>query len=387
MSDIEDIINEQRQASATEDGAIVERQASLATFGRAEIDQQIATAHAFPRSVKQFISDLASLATITQEVAESCTYALPRKQWDKEKKQSITKNIVGPSARFAELVGSCWGNARARTGLQEEGQDFVVARGVMMDLQKNWGIEVDVPRRIVDSQGRRFSVDMIGVTVSAASSIALRNAILKVVPRALWEPVWNKARATALGEGLSLTEQRLKALEWFHKKGVSKETLFDHFAINGIEDMTLEHIEALLGYKTALKEGDTTVEKLFSKDDVADTTRKPAATTLDDIKGKANPPAAATPPAPTPAPAPAPTSAPGQPTGDLLGDTAGSPPQSLIPTFEELKGKLQKARSLDSLDTHADWIRHFPDAAQKLALDEAYEARKAQLAKAQPEAK
>lgn len=385
MSDIEDIINEQRQASAAEDGAIVERQATTATFGRAEIDQQIATAHAFPRSVKQFVADLASLATITQEVAESCTYALPRRQYDKEKKQYVTKNIVGPSARFAELVGSCWGNARARTGLLEEGQDFVVARGVMMDLQKNWGIEVDVPRRIVGSNGQRFNVDMIGVTVSAASSIALRNAILKVVPRALWEPIWHKARATALGEGISLTEQRLKALEWFHKKGVSKETIFEHFDIKGVEDMTLEHIEALLGYKTALKDGDTTVERIFGKDDVADT-GKPAAKSLDDIKAAAGAKAedrdeSGGPKADVkPGPRSTVTAGSGQPpAADLLGDSA-TPPG--LPSFEELKEKLRKARSLETLGVHADWIRHFTDPAQKLALDEVYEARVKALAEA-----
>lgn len=363
--DIDDIIEQQRQASSKEDGAIVERQATTATFGRAEIDQQIATAHAFPRSVKTFISEAASLVTITQEVAESCTYALPRKQKDKETGRYVTKNIVGPSARFAEIIGSCWGNARARTGLQDEGQDFVVARGVMMDLQKNWGIEVDVPRRIVDSQGRRFNVDMIGVTVAAASSIALRNAILKVVPRALWEPIWNKARATALGEGISLTEQRMKALEWFQKKGVSKETIFDHFAINGIEDMTLEHIESLLGYKTALKEGDTTVERIFGKDDTADTTRKPAATTLADIKAGAVDPARAAQAAAA--------------VKDALNPPADAGVQ--LPAPEELIAKMKGARKLESLDVHADWIRHYTDDATKTLLTEHYEARKAELSK------
>ena len=363
--DINDIIEQQRQASSQEDGAIVERQASAVTFGRAEIDQQIATAHAFPRSVKTFMSEAASLVTITQEVAESCTYALPRRQKDRETGRYVTKNIVGPSARFAEIVGSCWGNARARTGLQEEGQDFVVARGVMMDLQKNWGIEVDVPRRIVDSQGRRFTVDMIGVTVAAASSIALRNAILKVVPRALWEPIWSKARATALGEGISLSEQRLKALEWFQKKGVSKETIFEHFSINGIEDMTLEHIESLLGYKTALKEGDTSVERIFGKDDVADTARKREGptTSLKDIKDKASPPAASA--APSPAPATATNEAP-------------KPPEP-----ETLLEKFKKAKNQDALDVHWAWVTpaNYPDEAIRIRLNEAAEARSKELDK------
>ena len=178
---------------------------------------------------------------------------------------------------------SCWGNARAGTRIVEEGAEFVTAEGYMLDLQKNVGIEVSVPRRITDSRGQRYKTDMIGVTANAAGSIALRNAILKVIPKALWQPIYDKAKSTAIGDEVTLSNKRLQAIAWFQKKGASAETIFEHFEIKGIEDMTLDHIATLLGYKTALKEGDTTVESLFGKDDPAATG---ASTTLKDIASK-----------------------------------------------------------------------------------------------------
>jgi hypothetical protein len=257
--------------------------------GGAGLDMQVELAHRFPRSIKKFMAEASSLVTLSEDVAESCSYALPRKKKDKETGQWVTANIEGPSARFAEIVLSCWGNARA--GIRPAGEDdkTVVSAGYMLDLEKNVGIEVEVPRNITDSAGRRYKQDMVTVTANAAGSIALRNAILKVIPKALWMPLYEKARGTALGDETTLSNKRLAALAWFQKKGASAETIFEHFGVQGIEDITLEHIATLLGYKTALKEGDTTVESLFGKDDPA-ATGKPAVAMP---KAKTPPPAAA----------------------------------------------------------------------------------------------
>jgi hypothetical protein len=251
---------------------VTERSISLGSVrGGAGLDMQVELAHRYPRSVKKFMAEATSLVTLAEDVAESCSYALPRKKKDKETGQWITVNIEGPSARFAEIALSCWGNARA--GIRPAGEDdkTVTSAGYMLDLEKNVGIEVEVGRSITDSGGRRYKQDMVTVTANAAGSIALRNAILKVIPKALWQPIYERARATALGDESTLSNKRVEALAWFQKKGASAETIFEHFGVQGIEDITLEHIATLLGYKTALKEGDTTVENLFGKDDPAAT--------------------------------------------------------------------------------------------------------------------
>lgn len=268
-----------------QNGQIVESTPTMAMLNKSEIDQQVATAHAYPRSIKQFLRDAEELATMNEEVAESCGYALPRKQYDKETRTYITKTIEGPSARFAEIVLSCWGNARAGTRIVDEGEEFITAQGFMFDLQKNVAIQVEVPRRITDSQNRRYKADMIGVTANAAASIALRNAILKVVPKAMWEPIYNKARATAVGTEATLSNKRSAALAALQKRGASAETVFEHFGVKGIEEITLEHLGTIKGYLTAIKEGDSTVEQIFGKDDPAASTGR--STTLGDIAAKA----------------------------------------------------------------------------------------------------
>lgn len=76
-------------------GFMTPEQASLAIqLSRAEVDQKIATARAYPRQVTKAIQNIMTLATLDEETAEECSYALPRGK----------KPIVGPSARFAEIV-------------------------------------------------------------------------------------------------------------------------------------------------------------------------------------------------------------------------------------------------------------------------------------------
>lgn len=76
---------------------------TAALINRSEIDMQIATAHKFPRSIKRFRQEALAMVTLNEQIAESCIYALPRGN----------KTIEGPSARFAEVVASAWGNCRA----------------------------------------------------------------------------------------------------------------------------------------------------------------------------------------------------------------------------------------------------------------------------------
>jgi len=237
----------EREVTGALDGGV------LAVISKAEIDVQIATAHRFPRSVRAFRDEALSMVTLTEEIAEECIYALPRDG----------KTIEGPSARFAEVIASAWGNSRAGARIVDDSGEFVTAQGVFHDLQKNVAITYEVKRRIVDKNGRRFKPDMIGVTANAACSIALRNAILKGVPKAFWNDVYEAARKTIMGDFQTLANRRAAALAAFQKFGVKPEQVYANLGVAGEEDITLEHIVTLRGMLTALKEGDTTPEQMF----------------------------------------------------------------------------------------------------------------------------
>lgn len=241
---------------------------TVAVLNRSEIEQQVTTAHKFPRSIKRFRQEALQMVTLNESVAESCIYALPRGN----------KTIEGPSARFAEVVASAWGNCRAGARVVSDAGDFITAQGVFYDCERNVGLTYEVQRRITDSKGKRYNADMIGVTCNAASSIALRNAILKGVPKAFWDDMYQAARAVVMGDFSTLANRRADALKALVAFGVTQEQVFAKLGVEGSADITLDHLVVLRGLITAIKEGDTTPEQAFAPEDVASKQTKPAET-------------------------------------------------------------------------------------------------------------
>jgi hypothetical protein len=218
-----------------------------------EVDIQVATAHRFPRSLSRVMSEACTMACATVEIAESCIYSLPRSG----------KAIAGPSVRLAEIIMSTWGNLRCQAQLVSEDHDSVTCRGTVWDLEKNVLIQSECRRSILDRNGNRYVPDMITMTINAASSIALRNAIFRAVPRVVVDAVYATARDCAVGDLKSIVERRGRALASLASMGVTADRVFNRLGITGAEEITLEHLEVLNGIRSALKEGDTILEDEF----------------------------------------------------------------------------------------------------------------------------
>jgi hypothetical protein len=223
-------------------------------LNKSEIDQQVATAKKYPRSITKFRLNALSLVTMSEKIADSCIYALPRGG----------KTIEGPTSRFAEVIANTWGNCRAASRVVDDRGEFVTAQGAFYDLEQNVCITYEVQRRITDKKGVRFNADMIGVTANAACSIALRNAILKGVPKAFWEDMYDKAREVVKGDFATLGNRRADIFARCLGFGVSREQVLGVLGVAGEADVTLEHIVTLRGILNAIKEGDTTPEQAFS---------------------------------------------------------------------------------------------------------------------------
>lgn len=238
------------EVTIDEDG----REVAPAPLGStAEIDAQIATAKQHPRSIRTFQARAIEMATLTHAVAEECVYALPRDG----------KSLQGPSARLAEIVAAAWGNCRASARIVSETGEHVVAQGAFHDLESNHAIGFEVSRRIVDKHGRRFSPDMIGVTATAACSIALRNAVLKGVPKAMWQPVYKAAMRTIVGDAKSFAARRDAALMRFADLGAPRAAVFAALEISGEADLSTDHLITLAGMLTSLENGESSVEAMF----------------------------------------------------------------------------------------------------------------------------
>jgi hypothetical protein len=226
---------------------------TLSAITQAEIDSQIATAKRYPRSIRRFMDEATEMVTLSEEIAGECMYALPRGG----------KTIEGPSARFAEIVASSWGNCRAGARIVSEEEKFIVAQGVFHDLERNVAITYEVKRRITDKYGNRYNDDMVGTTGNAACSISLRNAVLKGVPKAFWKSLYDEARKCAIGDVKTLPNKRATMLAAFAKMGVTEDMVLSSMEAKGIEDIGLDELATLRGLFQAIKDGDTTVEQAF----------------------------------------------------------------------------------------------------------------------------
>lgn len=232
---------------------------ALGEMERAQIDMQIATARKYPRSLSQAKSRMLSFATLDEETAASCFYTLPAR------KGGDGKPLQGESVRLAEIAMACYQHIRAGSRIIADDGKFITAQGVVHDLENNVCIAIEVRRKVTTRDGRRYSDDMIATTGNAACSIALRNATFRVIPKALIRPVYLAAKALAIGDSKSLAERRSRALDHFAKMGVEKEKVFAALGVKAIDDIQLEQLEILIGYSTAIKDGDITIDDVFNQ--------------------------------------------------------------------------------------------------------------------------
>ena len=230
--------------------------ASLAVqMAVAEVDQQIATAHAYPRSIDKVMKNILTLATLDEETAKECIYALPR----------ANKIIPGPSIRLAEIMLSQWQNARVGTRVThvDRFEKYVEAEGIFHDLETNVATTARVRRRISDKRGRLYDDDMIMVTSNAAAAIAKRNAILAGVPKGVWRRAYDEVRRVLTGDVRTMAAKRDDAIKAFATLGVTQQQLFEALEVSGPDDIDQERYLNLVGMHQAIRSGEATIEEMF----------------------------------------------------------------------------------------------------------------------------
>ncbi|NDA68405.1 MAG: hypothetical protein EBY09_17520 [Verrucomicrobia bacterium] len=202
-------------------------------------------------------AQMLSFATLDVETAAGCFFTLPAR------KGGDGKPIQGPSIRMAEIALSTYQNIRAGARKMADDGKTVTVQGVCHDLQNNVCVSVEVQRRVTTKEGRRYSDDMVNLTCNAAYSIALRNAVFRVVPLALVKPIYEAAKKVAVGDAKTLATRRADALAHFTKMGVDRARVFGAIGVKALEDVTLEHLETLIGYANSIKDGDATIDETF----------------------------------------------------------------------------------------------------------------------------
>lgn len=237
----------------------VEQADMIQAINRAEIDQQVATAKQYPRHLPTVLNKIQTYATMDVDTASECFYVLHRNG------SAGTQTIEGLSVRMAEIIAGAWGNLRVATRIIGNDGKTITAQAICHDLETNVAISTEVKRSILTSKGYTFSQDMQVVTGNAAAAIAFRNAVLKVIPKAVTKRVIEEVKKVAMGQALDLEQQRQVLIQYFAKFNVSEQMIYDLLQISKREEIDKERVFTLKGIYNAIKEGDTTVQEAFLK--------------------------------------------------------------------------------------------------------------------------
>lgn len=248
---------EEAEYEVMETSATNIQQVNIDPVERANVDSQVATAKQYPRDIKRAINNSIVMATMDMETAQSMSYALPRGG----------KPITGPSVHLAKLIVSNWGNIRAEAKVVQITDKQIISRGTCWDLENNVATAFEVRRSIINKYGKRFTDDMITVTGNAANSIAYRNAVFSVIPKAVTDQVYKAAQHMITGD-LSTEEKliarRKKCIDFFKDEyGISEKEVIMLCGKQTINQIKADEISMLLGIAQSLKDGDTTVEDVM----------------------------------------------------------------------------------------------------------------------------
>lgn len=223
---------------------------------KAAIDMQIATAKAYPRNIRKAVDNAIAVVTIDQETAKTCTYAIPRGD----------KPITGPSVHLARILAQVWGNMRIEAKVSAIDNKHVTSQSVCWDLESNLAIKAEVKRSIMGKKGR-YNDDMITVTGNAANAIALRNAVLSVIPKAIVDKVYNAAKQCITGDisdETKLIAKRKQVIDALKDTySVTEKEILSAVGKAAINHLTSDDLVVLIGVGTAIKDGDTTVDQAF----------------------------------------------------------------------------------------------------------------------------
>lgn len=225
---------------------------------RAMIDMQIATAKKYPRNVRRAVENSIAIITMDIETAKTCHYSLPRGG----------KPLTGPSIHLAKILAQNWGNLRMEAKVIGTDNKHVTSQAVCFDLESNVAIKVEVKRSIMGKQGR-YSDDMITVTGNAANSIALRNAILSVIPKGAVDKCSTAAKGLITGDisdETKLIKKRKQVVDGLRDTySVTEKEILSAIGKQAISHITSDDLIVLIGIGQAIKDGDTTIEEAFRK--------------------------------------------------------------------------------------------------------------------------
>lgn len=235
-------------------------------IAKAELDVQITTAKAYPRNISKAMDYAIQLATMDEAIAQSCFYCLPRKDKDGNKKE-----VRGGSIRLAEIMMQAWGNLHTAVRIIGNDGRSITTEGLAWDLENNNKSIMPNKTSIWFGEkngkgGYQANADMQIILTNASCAKALRNAIFKVIPKALVDRVLEKAMSFSVGDQKTINTKVTELVDKLVKQGINKEALLEYYGYKSIGELTSDDFKTLIGVGTAIKEGYIKPEEVFTQD-------------------------------------------------------------------------------------------------------------------------
>lgn len=247
-----------------------------------ENQTQMMIALRHPRNEAEILKAAVNEMVIYEEAAEEAVYSKPVGK-EKVGDKWVMKYAEGLSIRAAEALALRWGNNAFGAEIISDDGETVSGVATWLDYESNnrrtFPFRVSRKYKTAGKTGtmKRHAEDRFNdIVVPAKLSRVLREVILRSLPAGLKRAYERKAREISAKKGKNLAPGVIQA---FALHGVQQK---DVEAIAG-KPMTAwdgEDVAKLIRIGNALKQGETTVEQLFS---AGEETAKPTPSTLKDV--------------------------------------------------------------------------------------------------------
>ncbi len=237
---------------------------------KAAIDVQISTAKQFPRDIERVVQNCIATVTLDEKIASTCGYNLGFRG----------KEIKGKSVNLARIIAQMWGNLRCDQTVIGSDQTHVIGQGICHDLETNFAIRVQVKKPIIKKDGVRYTNDMIATAGMAASAIALRNAILQVIPQAFSDKIYEAAERKlidALSKEDRLISKRTEMITKFNDSfKVTEAQILKHFEVRTVNLLDPLKVKELIDLFNACTDKSIDVNEVFGVLKKAETSKEKA---------------------------------------------------------------------------------------------------------------
>jgi hypothetical protein len=228
---------------------------------RAEMNLQCSMARERPRSMRDLESRAIALATMDEQMAASCLSSLPN-----GRKGGRMRYAPAIGVAMAEIIGASYGNLRVDSMVVEETPGRVRARGFALDMEGNFGASSEVTEITGARGGTRWEEGPQSEMARVATAKARREAIFLVAPKTACKAVEAACVRMAFGNPEAHARSLASLAEWMSRLGIREERIWRALGIASERRLNVEQAGTLMGLRTAIADGDATLDEAFPPD-------------------------------------------------------------------------------------------------------------------------